>query len=119
MGVRGILLSFLAAAALAGAAYAGFAWLRDARERPHVVEATVGQAKLAILSRILASLLPPRPADAGARGAVFFLGFAPAGDFDDVTAETDLDRRRAETVFIVVKPAGPEPRPGGPYGAAL
>jgi hypothetical protein len=39
--------------------------------------------------------------------AVFFPGFAPAGDFDDVTAKTDLDRRLAETVFIVVRPPDP------------
>jgi hypothetical protein len=42
LGVRGGLLSLLASAAIAGAAYAGFAWLRAAREQPHVVEATIG-----------------------------------------------------------------------------
>jgi hypothetical protein len=36
--------------------------------------------------------------------AVFFPGFAPAGDLDDVTAKTDLDRRLAEIVLIVVRP---------------
>ncbi len=108
MAVRGgILLSLLASAALAGAAYAGFAWLRDAREQPHVVEATVGQAKLAILSRFLrpsSRHAGPTPA---LEAAVFFPGFAPAGDFDDVTAKTDLDRRLAATVFIVVRPPDP------------
>ncbi len=107
MGVRGILLSLLASAALAGAAYAGFAWLRDAREQPHAVEATVGQAKLAILSRFLRPSSRRDGPTPALEAAVFFPGFAPAGDFDDVTAKTDLDRRLAETVFIVVRPPNP------------
>ena len=107
LGVRGSFLSLLALAALAGAAYAGFAWLRDAREQPHVVEATVGQAKLAIMSRFLRPSSRHDGPTPALEAAVFFPGFAPAGDFDDVTAKTDLDRRLAETVFIVVRPLDP------------
>ena len=50
MSVRWRLLSLLAAAILAGGAYAVFAWSRD---EPHIVEATVGEAKFAMLSRFL------------------------------------------------------------------
>ena len=107
MGVHGIFLSLLASGALAGAAYAGFAWLRDAREQPHVVEATVGQAKLALSSRFLRPSSRHDGPTPALEAAVFFPGFAPAGDFDDVTARTDLDQRLADTVFIVVRPPNP------------
>jgi hypothetical protein len=107
LGVRGSLLSLLASAALAGAAYAGFAWLRAAREQPHVVEATIGQAKLAISSRFLRPSSRHDGPTPALEAAVFFPGFAPAGDFDDVTAKTDLDRRLAETVSIVVRSPNP------------
>jgi hypothetical protein len=104
MSVRRRLLSLLAAAVLAGGAYAVFASSRAAHDEPHIVGATVGQAKFAMLSRFL----PPSSRHDGPttalEAAVFFPGLAPAGDFDDVTAKTDLDRRLAETVFIVVRP---------------
>jgi hypothetical protein len=95
----------MAAAALAGGPYAVFARLGDVREQPHVVEATVGQAKFALPSRFLRASSPRDGATSALKAAVFFPGFTPAGDFDDVTAETDLDRRLAEMVFIVIKPA--------------
>jgi len=97
-------LSLLAAAVLAGGAYAVFAWSRAAHDEPHIVEATVGQAKLAMLSRFLRPSSRHDGPTTALEAAAFFPGFAPAGDFDDVTAKTDLDRRLAETVFIVVRP---------------
>jgi hypothetical protein len=100
---RWFLLSLMAAAALAGGADA-VARLGDTHE-PHVVEATVGQAKFAISSRFLPASSRRDGATSALKAAVFFPGFTPAGDFDDVTAETDLDRRLAETVFIVIRPA--------------
>ena len=40
--------------------------------------------------------------------ALRYPDFTAAGDFGDVTAETDLDRRLAETVFLVIRK--PDPR---------
>jgi hypothetical protein len=104
LSVRRNLLSLLAAAALSGAACAAFSWFRDAHEQTHVVEATVGQAKFAILSRFLRPSSRHDGSTPALEAAVFFPDFAPAGDFDDVNGASDLDRRLAETVFIVVTP---------------
>ena len=107
MGVRGILLSLLAATALAGAAYQGSLSFANSCEQPHIVEATVGQAKLGLSSQFLCPSSRHDGPTPALEAAAFLPGFAPAGDFDDVTAKTDLDRRLADTVFIVVRPPNP------------
>lgn len=105
---RGIALSIAAAAALIGAGYGAFAMLYRAPDRVHIVEASVGAAKFAILSSFLRPASRRDGPTTAIEAALFFPEFTAAGDFNDVTGTTDLDRRFADTVFLVIK--APDPR---------
>ena len=108
MGGRGIVLSVAAAGALIGAGYGALAMFHRAPDRVHIVEASVGDAKFAILSSFLR---PASRQDGPApeiEAALFFPDFTAAGDFKDVTKTTDLDQRLAGIVFLVIRK--PDPR---------
>jgi hypothetical protein len=105
--LRGKILWLLTAATLVASAYEVLAALRPAEDSPHVVRATVGGVKFAVLSSFLRSAaLSDGPAPT-LEAALLLPSFAPAGDFEDVTGATDLDERLAKTVVVIVRPADP------------
>ncbi len=108
MGGRGIFASVAAAVALIGAGYGAFAMFYRPPDRAHIVEASVGAAKFAILSSFLRPASRQDGPATAIEAALFFPDFTPAGDFSDITGTTDLDQRLAETVFLVI--SKPDPR---------
>ncbi len=103
MGARGIVLSLVAAALIVV-----YATARRSHEQVHIVEASVGSAKFAVSSSFLRPTSRQDGPTPALEAALLFPGFTAAGDFDDVTARTDLDRRLAETVYLVIRQ--PDPR---------
>jgi hypothetical protein len=101
-------LALLLAAAVLSGGYGVYASFRRAHERAHIVETAVGGAKFAVLSSFLRPSSRQGGATSALQAALLFPGFTAAGDFDDVTAKTDLDRRLAETVSLVIRK--PDPR---------
>ena len=91
----------VAAVALAGAAALVVETLRAPESRCAVV--TVGAERLTFPRGYVR-----RRGDGGAELVAFFPDFAPAGDFADVAAATDLDDRFARVVVIGLKSADPE-----------
>jgi hypothetical protein len=77
-------------------------WRRLASPAPTTVVISVGAEQLRVSSAYLRE---------GGEGAVelvaFFPGFAPAGEFGDVTAKTDLAERFERIVFVTLRPADP------------
>jgi hypothetical protein len=105
VGLRSKVFFLLAAAALiGGGAYGVVASFRRTHDPVRLVEATVGGAKFAFLSPFLRPASRQGGPTPALEAAVLFPSFAAAGDFGDVTAKTNLDRRLAETVVIVIKP---------------
>jgi hypothetical protein len=105
---RGLrLTALLAAAALVGAVYGANALFRHSQQPVRIVEASIGDAKFAVLSSFLRPASRQDGPASSLEAALFFPEFTAAGDFGDVTARTNLDRRLAETVFVVIKERDP------------
>jgi len=98
-----ILSSLIIAGTVMGAGYAGHSTLRREPDEAHVVEGSVGGAKFAMLSPFLRPSSRRGGPTLALEAAVFFPGFTAAGDLNDVTGKTNLDRRLAETVVLVIR----------------
>jgi hypothetical protein len=93
---------------LAGAGAAAYVSLRRPPvETPHLVEASVGDVRLALSSPFLFPAERAGGALPALKIAAFFPEFTPAGDFQDVTDSTDIDSRLARVVFLTLRPADP------------
>jgi hypothetical protein len=97
---RTTIFGLIIAGAAIGAAYAA---IRREPDDVHVVEASVGGAKFAMFSRFLRSSSRRDGPTPALEAAIFFPDFTAAGDLNDVTGKTNLDRRFAQTVVLVIR----------------
>jgi hypothetical protein len=93
---------------LTGAGAAAYVALRrPPPETPRLVEATVGDVRLAMSSAFLFAAERTGGAMPVLKAAAFFPDFTPAGELQDVTDTTDIDSRLARVVFLTLRPADP------------
>lgn len=95
----------LGALILAGAAAIAFAPRFGEPQASRLVVVTLGAERLTLQNAYLRQNARQGGALDALEIVAFFPDFTPAGDFGDVTAQTDLPERFARTVFVTAKPS--------------